>query len=90
MTHVGILPAPATGPVLPSEKRTVSFLINHNRKIPPVKQVFPMGGTIFSKDSHGMYFDFDESVYHDDLNMARNFAIPLDYAGMSIPDAVSN
>ena len=90
MTHVGILPAPATGPVLPSEKRTVPFLINHNRKIPPVKQVFPMGGDIFSKDSHGMYFEFDESVYHDDLNMARNLATPLDYADMSIPDAVSN
>ena len=90
MTHVGILPAPATGPVLPSEKRTVSFLINHNRKIPPVKQVFPMGGTIFSKDSHGMYFDFDESAYNDDVHMTRNFAIPLDYVDMSIPDAVSN
>jgi len=65
-------------------------ILTHNRKIPPVKQVFPMGGTIFSKDSHGMYFEFDESVYHDDLNMARNLATPLDYADMSIPDAVSN
>ena len=90
MTHVGILPAPATGPVLPSAKRTVPFLINDNRKIPPVKQVFPMGGTIFSKDSHSMYFEFDKSAYNDDLNMTRNFAIPLDYADMSIPDAVSN
>ena len=90
MTHVGILPAPATGPVLPSAKRTIPFLINDNRKIPPVKQVFPMGETIFSKDSHSMHFEFDESVYHDDLNMARNFPIPLDYADMSIPDAVSN
>ena len=90
MTHVGILPAPATGPVLPSAKRTIPFLINDNRKIPPVKQVFPMGETIFSKDSHGMYFEFDESVYHDDLNMAQNFVIPLDYETMSIPDAVSN
>ena len=90
MTHVGILPAPATGPVLPSAKRTIPFLINDNRKIPPVKQVFPMGETIFSKDSHGMYFEFDESAHNDDLNMARNFAIPLDCADMSIPDAVSN
>ena len=90
MTHVGILPAPATGPVLPSAKRTIPFLINDNRKIPPVKQVFPMGETIFSKDSHGMYFDFDESAYNDDVHMTRNFAIPLDYVDMSIPDAVSN
>ena len=90
MTHVGILPAPATGPVLQSAKRTIPFLINDNRKIPPVKQVFPMGETIFSKDSHGMYFEFDESAHNDDLNMARNFAIPLDYETMSIPDAVSN
>ena len=90
MTHVGILPVPATGPVLPSAKRTVPFLIDDNRKTPPVKQVFPMGETIFSKDSHSMHFEFDESVYHDDLNMARNFPIPLDYADMSIPDAVSN
>jgi len=90
MTHVGILPVPATGPVLPSAKRTVPFLIDDNRKTPPVKQVFPTGETIFSKDSHSMHFEFDESVYHDDLNMARNFPIPLDYADMSIPDAVSN
>ena len=90
MTHVGILPAPATGPVLPSEKMTVPFLINDNRKTPPVKQVFPMGETIFSKDSHGMYFEFDESAHDDDLNMTRNFPMPLDYADMSIPDAVSN
>ena len=90
MTHVGILPVPATGPVLPSAKRTVPFLIDDNRKTPPVKQVFPTGETIFSKDSHSMHFEFDESVYHDDLNMARNFPIPLDYADMSIPDSVSN
>ena len=90
MTHVGILPAPTTGPVLPSAKMTIPHILTHNRKLPPVNQVFPMGETIFSKDSHGMYFEFDESVYHDDLNMARNFAIPLDYADMSIPDAVSN
>jgi hypothetical protein len=90
MTHVGILPAPATGPVLPSAKRTVPFEINDNRKTPPVKQVFPMGETIFSKDSHGMYFEFDESAHDDDLNMTRNFPMPLDYADMSIPDAVSN
>jgi hypothetical protein len=90
MTHVGILPLPATGPVLPSTKRTVPFEITDNRKIPPVKQVFPMGETIFSKDSHDMYFEFDESAHNDDLNMARNFAIPLDYADTSIPDAVSN
>ena len=90
MTHVGILPAPTTGPVLPSAKMTIPYTITDNRKLPPVNQVFPMGETIFSKDSHGMYFEFDESVYHDDLNMARNFAIPLDYADMSIPDAVSN
>ena len=90
MTHVGILPVPATGPVLPSAKRTVPFLIDDNRKTPPVKQVFPTGETIFSKDSHSMHFEFDESVYHDDLNMARNFHIPLDYADMSIPDSVSN
>ena len=31
-----------------------------------------------------------KSAHNDDLNMARNFAIPLDYADMSIPDAVSN
>ena len=31
-----------------------------------------------------------QSAYNDDLNMSRNFAIPLDYADMSIPDAVSN
>ena len=90
MTHVGILPAPATRPVLPSAKRTIPFSITDNRKTPPVKQVFPMGETIFSKDSHGMYFEFDESAHNDDLNMARNFPIPLDYADMSIPDAVSN
>ena len=90
MTHVGILPAPATGPVLPSAKMTIPHILTHNRKIPPVKQVFPMGETIFSKDSHGMYFEFDESAHNDDLNMARNFAIPLDYETMSIPDAVSN
>jgi len=90
MMHIGILPLPATGLVLPSEKKILSFAKIDNRKLPPAKQVFPMGDTIFSKDSHGMYFDFDESVYHDELNMARNFAIPLDYADMSIPDAVSN
>ncbi len=90
MTHVGILPAPTTGPVLPSAKRTIPCLITDNRKLPPVKQVFPTGETIFSKDSHSMHFEFDESVYHDDLNMARNFPIPLDYADMSIPDSVSN
>jgi hypothetical protein len=90
MTHVGILPAPTTGPVLPSAKMTIPYTITHNRKLPPVKQVFPMGGTIFSKDSHGMYFEFDESAHNDDLNMARNFAIPLDYADRSIPDAISN
>ena len=90
MMHIGILPAPTTGLVLPSEKKILSFAKIDNRKLPPAKQVFPMGETIFSKDSHGMYFDFDESVYCDDLNMTRNFAIPLDYADMSIPDAVSN
>jgi hypothetical protein len=90
ITHDDVLPNPATGPVLPSAKMTIPCLINDNRKIPPVKQVFPMGETIFSKDSHGMYFEFDESVHNDDLNMSRNFAIPLDYADMSIPDAVSN
>ena len=90
MTHNDVLPDPATGPVLPSAKRTVPFLIDDNRKTPPVKQVFPTGETIFSKDSHSMHFEFDESVYHDDLNMARNFPIPLDYADMSIPDSVSN
>jgi len=90
MMHIGILPLPATGLVLPSEKKILSFAKIDNRKLPPAKQVFPMGETIFSKDSHGMYFDFDESAYNDELNMTRNFAIPLDYADMSIPDAVSN
>jgi hypothetical protein len=46
--------------------------------------------TIFSKNLHSMYFEFDESAYNDDLNMARNFAMPLHYAGMAIPDTVSN
>jgi hypothetical protein len=90
MMHIGILPAPTTGLVLPSEKKILSFAKIDNRKLPPAKQVFPMGDTNFSKDSHDMYFDFDESAYNDELNMARNFSTPLDYADMSIPDAVSN
>jgi len=90
MMHIGILPLPATGLVLPSEKKILSFAKIDNRKLPPAKQVFPMGDTNFSKDSHDMYFDFDESAYNDELNMARNFSTPLDYADMSIPDAVSN
>jgi len=90
MMHIGILPLPATGLVLPSEKKILSFAKIDNRKLPPAKQVFPMGETNFSKDSHDMYFDFDESAYNDELNMARNFSTPLDYADMSIPDAVSN
>jgi hypothetical protein len=53
------------------------YTINHNRKLPPVKQVFPMGRLFFSKDSHGMYFEFDKSAYNDDLNMAQNFAPAL-------------
>jgi len=70
MTHNDVLPDPAIGPVLPSAKRTVPFLINDNRKIPPVKHVFPMGETIFSKNSHSMYFEFDESTHNDDLKMS--------------------
>jgi hypothetical protein len=49
MTHNDVLPNPATGPVLPSAKRTIPFLITDNRKIPPVKQVFPMGRLFFLK-----------------------------------------
>ncbi|WP_156416030.1 hypothetical protein [Nitrosopumilus sp. Nsub] len=90
MTHIDILPASATEPVLPSEKRAIPVTITHNRKLPSVRQVFPMGETNFSKDSHDMYFDFDESEYNDDVNMASNFDTLLDCADMSTTHAASN
>ncbi len=85
-----VLPTPATRLVLPSTKMAFPVLITHNRKIPSIRQVFPMGETNFPTNSHNLYFEFDESAHNDDLNMTSNFATPLDYADMTTLDSISN